>query len=561
MRRHRANTASTRNKHADVILAQAEVDRMFPAHEACAAQDMFCFPALADATTGTMYTDLTGAFTVRSFKNMIYIFVAYIYDLNAIIVRPMASCTDASFIAAFTEVFAILRARDYQPALNVMDNECSKAVEKHIRANRMTIQLVPLHNHRVNAAKRAIGTFKEHFVAALATIDNLCPLQLWDESLPQAELTLNMLRFSRRNPLISANHKLYGPFDFNKMPLALLGTKALVYNNPATWTSWAPHATNGFYVGPTTDHYHCLHFYIPATRRSRFSNTWHLYPRHCQVPTTLEHDSTLLAAADLLQHLGRAIPTMTTAKLKHLNAICQLTTIMSGQPNAPPPDPTSPRVVPATSPRVAVAAPPRVATTSNTITAPNTIRQLPIVHQGLTRHKNPFQILADDDNDKDTDTFVASNCSPRAPCPTQRPQPIQPPSHPPTTEPTTVWRPPPLYSRTILMPSQPLRLLPPIILTPRSRVRPRSPPTPSPQTLLFLPPVAPLLPHTTYGCIGTTRFLHKHQLKLHVTTSLSLTTTVMIAQLRGPPHLHGDQYVLSTLAYLVTLPSKQYITS
>jgi hypothetical protein len=36
-----------------------------------------------------MYTDLTGAFPVRSFKNMIYIFVAYIYDLNAIIVRPM----------------------------------------------------------------------------------------------------------------------------------------------------------------------------------------------------------------------------------------------------------------------------------------------------------------------------------------------------------------------------------------------------------------------------------------------------------------------------------------
>ncbi len=61
MHRHRSNTASTRNKHADVILARAEVDRMFPAHEACAAQDMFCFAALADAMTSTMYTDLTDA--------------------------------------------------------------------------------------------------------------------------------------------------------------------------------------------------------------------------------------------------------------------------------------------------------------------------------------------------------------------------------------------------------------------------------------------------------------------------------------------------------------------
>jgi hypothetical protein len=112
---------------------------MFLAHEACAAQDMFCFAALADAMTGTMYTDPTGAFPVRSFKNMIYIFVAYIYDLNVIIVRPMALRADASFIAAFNKVVAILCAWNYQPALNVMDNECSKVVEKHIRANRMMI--------------------------------------------------------------------------------------------------------------------------------------------------------------------------------------------------------------------------------------------------------------------------------------------------------------------------------------------------------------------------------------------------------------------------------------
>jgi hypothetical protein len=61
MRCHRANTASTCSKHADVILAQAEVDCMFPAHEACAGQDMFCFAALADATTSTMYTDCIAA--------------------------------------------------------------------------------------------------------------------------------------------------------------------------------------------------------------------------------------------------------------------------------------------------------------------------------------------------------------------------------------------------------------------------------------------------------------------------------------------------------------------
>jgi hypothetical protein len=110
---HLTNTASTHNKHNDIILAQAEVDRMFPAHKACVAQDMFCVAALADATTGTIYTDFTGTFPVRSFKNMIYICVAYIYDLNAIIVRPMALHTDAFFIATFTKIFAILHAQNY----------------------------------------------------------------------------------------------------------------------------------------------------------------------------------------------------------------------------------------------------------------------------------------------------------------------------------------------------------------------------------------------------------------------------------------------------------------
>jgi hypothetical protein len=276
MRRHRANTASTRNNHAAIIQARADVDNIFPTHEACAVQDMFCFAVLADAHTGTMYTDLISAFPVRSFKNMQYIFIAYVYDLNAIVVRPMPSRTDAAFITAFTDVFDTLCMQNYQLHLNVMDNECSKAVKRHIRSAQLDIQLVPPHNHRVNAAERAIGTFKEHFVAALAIVDMNCPLQLWDEILPQVELTLNLLRFSCRNPLISANHELYGPFNFAKTPLAPHGTKALIYDAPKVRALWAPHATDGYYVGPAAKHYRCLRFYIPTTRWFRFADTWRL---------------------------------------------------------------------------------------------------------------------------------------------------------------------------------------------------------------------------------------------------------------------------------------------
>jgi hypothetical protein len=76
---------------------------------------------------------------------------------------------------------------------------------------KIIIQLVPLHNHQANAAEQAIATYKEHFIATLATVNQLCPLQLWDEFLPQVELMLNMLRFSRRNRKISANRKYMVP--------------------------------------------------------------------------------------------------------------------------------------------------------------------------------------------------------------------------------------------------------------------------------------------------------------------------------------------------------------
>ena len=68
------------------MAACVDVNSMSPTQEVCSLQEMFCFAALADTNTGTMYTDITRAFPVRSFKNMQFIFVAYIYDPNAIIV-------------------------------------------------------------------------------------------------------------------------------------------------------------------------------------------------------------------------------------------------------------------------------------------------------------------------------------------------------------------------------------------------------------------------------------------------------------------------------------------
>jgi hypothetical protein len=305
--------------------------------------------------------------------------VAYVYDLYAIIIHAMPTRTNAAMITAFKEVITVLRTRGYFPALNVMDNKCSTAVEQYFCLEKINIQLVPLHNHQANAAERAIATFKEHFIAALAIVDQLCPLQLWDEFLLQVELTLNMLHFSRRNPKISANQEVYGAFDFNKTPLAPLGTKALIYDDPTSRAWWASHATDGYYVGPAPNHYRCLRFYIPATQRFLFSYMWRLYPTHCQIPIASQHDLSILAATDLLTALGGTLPTSATAKAKHVNAIRQLTSILTNQPATRMDEPAQRADGPA--PRVAESPPPRVATTSNNIMSTTTIRQLPLIHQ------------------------------------------------------------------------------------------------------------------------------------------------------------------------------------
>jgi hypothetical protein len=69
-------------------------------------------------------------------------------------------------------------------------------------------QLVPPNIHRRNAAEIVIRTFRNHFIAGLCSTNENFPLYLWDGLLPQALLTLNLLRGSRINPRLSAHAQL-----------------------------------------------------------------------------------------------------------------------------------------------------------------------------------------------------------------------------------------------------------------------------------------------------------------------------------------------------------------
>jgi hypothetical protein len=154
----------------------------------------------------------------------------------------------------------------------------------------------------MNAAKRAIQTYKDAFIAALTTTDKDFPIQLWGKLAPQVQDTLNLLHASRINLSISAYKILNGLYDWNRYPLAPLGCKVVVYKDGDSRRYWASQGVDGWYLGPSQDHYRCDWYYIPETRAYRISGSTELFPQHCQVPNLTAHQH-LRALTDKLQKI------------------------------------------------------------------------------------------------------------------------------------------------------------------------------------------------------------------------------------------------------------------
>jgi hypothetical protein len=142
---------------------------------------------------GQLYTNLTGKFLVRSSKGNSYVMVCYIYDYDYVKVIPMKSRSASEWVKAYDTIHQELTVKGFKPKLQTLDNEASTALKNFFTVNDIAYQLVPPHCHLQNAAKSAIRTFKEHFVAGISSVDPAFPLHLWYILLPQADITLNLL--------------------------------------------------------------------------------------------------------------------------------------------------------------------------------------------------------------------------------------------------------------------------------------------------------------------------------------------------------------------------------
>jgi hypothetical protein len=196
----------------------------------------------------------------------------------------MKNRSDNEMIRAHTALHQQLLNAGLKPELQIMDNECSRAFILYLMKQNISLQLVPIHLHRQNAAERAIQTFKNHFVVGLCSVDKQLPMHLWCALLPQATLTLNLMRTSQINPTISAATQLFGQFDFNGTPLAPPSTRVVAHVKPKSRRTWAPHGEDAWYVGPAKYHYRCYKVWMTRTNKTRIVDTLEFFPHNVKTP-------------------------------------------------------------------------------------------------------------------------------------------------------------------------------------------------------------------------------------------------------------------------------------
>jgi hypothetical protein len=256
---------------------QEDETGVFPPPQADNTRSNMCFLASTEPKH-IVYSDQTGRLPHPSNTGNNYIMLVYDHDSNAILLRAYKNKTAPVLTATMKEIYTVLSKGGCKPQFHRLDNECPKELQDFLEQSGTSYQLTPPNDHRTNAAERAIRTAKNHLQAGWHSTDEQFPLYLWDRTLEQAELTLNLLRGSRINPCLSAWEQIHGRYDFNKSPIAPPGIKVLAHEKTTQRATWSTHAFSAWYIGPALKHYRCYKVWATKTRQERIVNQLMWFP-------------------------------------------------------------------------------------------------------------------------------------------------------------------------------------------------------------------------------------------------------------------------------------------
>jgi len=272
-------------------------------------------------STGLLCTDQTGAFPVTSIYSNKYIMVGHHADTNAILVRPLPSRSQQHLKKAFQSIYEQLCTSNHAPTTVRLDNEAPSELKKYFKKQKLTFQLVPPNNHRRNYAEKAINVFKNHFISGLCSLPPKFPLHLWCRLLPHAEDSLNLLRQSNINPLLSSYAELNGTFDYDKTPMLPPGLEVIIHEKPSQRRSWDPRGVEGWYLGPAKNHYRCHRVFCTKTQSERVTDTINILPYGPSLPTVTIQEAAVMAT----EKLAESIHSSKKFGAQQLESIQQLT--------------------------------------------------------------------------------------------------------------------------------------------------------------------------------------------------------------------------------------------
>jgi hypothetical protein len=152
-------------------------------------------------------------------------------------------------------------------------------------------------------------------VAGLSSVDPAFKFHLWDRLLPQAEITLNILRTSRLHPQLSAAAHFHCRVDYNKPAFAPPGCKIIAHDKPVNRRTWAPHGQHRYSLGPAMHHYRCQNVYISSTASERIVYTLEFFPNNYQMPQLSSADRLIMAAKDMTDALQNPHPEVPFARV------------------------------------------------------------------------------------------------------------------------------------------------------------------------------------------------------------------------------------------------------
>jgi hypothetical protein len=163
-----------------------------------------------------------------------------------------------------------------------MDNQATKTIKAYLTPQQVIFQLVEPHNHRVNAAKRALSKPSK--------TDSLAPSapQIASSPFSVGQTCPSSARLHHPPPALAHYTRQVGisndgrTLQFQSLPSSATGDQSHHLQRFGHADLMGPHGLDAWYLGPSKDHYHCHHYYVPETRGYRISGSTDLFPQHGQ---------------------------------------------------------------------------------------------------------------------------------------------------------------------------------------------------------------------------------------------------------------------------------------